>query len=192
MSSATIEQWWVYSHAARTRRAANKRVKCACSRLRYAGARLLMDEMGVDVIEAGFPIASEGDFAAVSEIARQAQHSVICGLARAQIPDIQAQRPAGMTIGIPYDSTEYIQDAIDEVLTTREAVRYRRPARRALYLPARRADAAQRVRCEVAGRRQLSLMVARERQRRAVRGERRTRRAIVRRHRRAARRPAGR
>ena len=48
----------------------------------------MLDEMGVDIIEAGFPIASEGDFAAVSEIARQAQTSVICGLARAQIPDI--------------------------------------------------------------------------------------------------------
>ncbi len=48
----------------------------------------LLDEMGVDIIEAGFPIASEGDFAAVSEIARQSQNSVICGLARAQLGDI--------------------------------------------------------------------------------------------------------
>ncbi|MDF3608404.1 2-isopropylmalate synthase [Paracoccus sp. DMF-8] len=48
----------------------------------------MLDEMGVDIIEAGFPIASEGDFAAVSEIARQAKNSVICGLARAQLPDI--------------------------------------------------------------------------------------------------------
>src|SRR5687767_13829487 len=37
---------------------------------------------------------------------------------RDEIPGIQAQLPAGMTVGIPYDSTEYIQDAIDEVLTT--------------------------------------------------------------------------
>ncbi|WP_299686091.1 2-isopropylmalate synthase [uncultured Tateyamaria sp.] len=48
----------------------------------------LLDEMGVDIIEAGFPIASEGDFAAVSEIAKQANNAVICGLARAQIGDI--------------------------------------------------------------------------------------------------------
>ncbi|MEM7520244.1 MAG: 2-isopropylmalate synthase [Pseudomonadota bacterium] len=48
----------------------------------------LLDEMGVDIIEAGFPIASEGDFAAVSEIARNAQSSTICGLARAQFGDI--------------------------------------------------------------------------------------------------------
>jgi 2-isopropylmalate synthase len=48
----------------------------------------MLDEMGVDIIEAGFPIASEGDFAAVSEIAKRAQTSVICGLARASYKDI--------------------------------------------------------------------------------------------------------
>ncbi len=37
---------------------------------------------------------------------------------RAEMPAIEAQLPAGMKVGIPYDSTEYIQDAIDEVLTT--------------------------------------------------------------------------
>ena len=37
---------------------------------------------------------------------------------RGEIPGIRAQLPAGMSVGIPYDSTEYIQDAIDEVLTT--------------------------------------------------------------------------
>jgi multidrug efflux pump len=37
---------------------------------------------------------------------------------RAALPEIEAQLPAGMTLGIPYDATEYIQDAIDEVLTT--------------------------------------------------------------------------
>jgi 2-isopropylmalate synthase len=48
----------------------------------------LLDDMGVDIIEAGFPIASEGDFRAVSEIAERSQNAVICGLARAQLPDI--------------------------------------------------------------------------------------------------------
>ena len=48
----------------------------------------LLDEMGVDVIEAGFPIASEGDFEAVTEIAKLAKTSVICGLARANFGDI--------------------------------------------------------------------------------------------------------
>ena len=37
---------------------------------------------------------------------------------REVLPDIEAQVPAGMKVGIPYDSTEYIQDAINEVLRT--------------------------------------------------------------------------
>jgi multidrug efflux pump len=37
---------------------------------------------------------------------------------REAMPGIEAQVPAGMKVGIPYDSTEYIQDAINEVLTT--------------------------------------------------------------------------
>ena len=48
----------------------------------------LLDEMGVDIIEAGFPIASEGDFAAVKAISQAAKMSVICGLARANFKDI--------------------------------------------------------------------------------------------------------
>ncbi|MCU9836692.1 MULTISPECIES: 2-isopropylmalate synthase [Ruegeria] len=48
----------------------------------------MLDEMGVDIIEAGFPIASEGDFKAVSEIARRAKNARICGLARANFADI--------------------------------------------------------------------------------------------------------
>src|SRR4029079_13205387 len=35
---------------------------------------------------------------------------------REALPEIQAQLPAGMTAGVPYDSSAYIQDAIDEVL----------------------------------------------------------------------------
>jgi 2-isopropylmalate synthase len=58
----------------------------------------LLDTMGVDVIEAGFPIASDGDFAAVNEIARRAKKAVICGLARASFKDIdccaEAIKPA--------------------------------------------------------------------------------------------------
>jgi 2-isopropylmalate synthase len=48
----------------------------------------MLDEMGVDIIEAGFPIASEGDFAAVSAIAAAAQTAQVCGLARANYKDI--------------------------------------------------------------------------------------------------------
>ncbi|EFO30990.1 2-isopropylmalate synthase [Roseibium sp. TrichSKD4] len=48
----------------------------------------ILDEMGVDIIEAGFPIASNGDFEAVSEIAKNSKNSVIAGLARAIHADI--------------------------------------------------------------------------------------------------------
>ncbi|MFA5958548.1 2-isopropylmalate synthase [Hyphomicrobium sp.] len=58
----------------------------------------LLDSMGVDVIEAGFPIASDGDFEAVTEVAKLAKQSVICGLARANFGDIdragEAIKPA--------------------------------------------------------------------------------------------------
>jgi len=58
----------------------------------------LLDEMGVDIIEAGFPIASEGDFAAVNEIAKRTKRAVICGLARAGLNDVdragEAIKPA--------------------------------------------------------------------------------------------------
>src|SRR5438874_866563 len=50
-------------------------------------ARALAD-LGVDVIEAGFPIASPGDFEAVQAIARQVEGPVICGLARCNPDDI--------------------------------------------------------------------------------------------------------
>lgn len=46
--------------------------------------------LGVDVIEAGFPIASPGDFEAVEKIAREVHGPTICALARAQAPDIDA------------------------------------------------------------------------------------------------------
>jgi 2-isopropylmalate synthase len=48
----------------------------------------MLDEMGVDIIEAGFPIASEGDFEAVRDISKLSNNAVICGLARANYRDI--------------------------------------------------------------------------------------------------------
>jgi 2-isopropylmalate synthase len=47
-----------------------------------------LDRLGVDVIEAGFPIASEGDFTAVQAISAAIRRPVIAGLARACAPDI--------------------------------------------------------------------------------------------------------
>src|SRR5437868_15547587 len=45
-------------------------------------------DLGVDVIEAGFPIASPGDFESVREIARQVRGPVVAGLARCNPADI--------------------------------------------------------------------------------------------------------
>src|SRR2546423_12727431 len=46
--------------------------------------------LGVDIIEAGFPITSPGDFEAVQAIAREVEGPVICGLARTSKQDIDA------------------------------------------------------------------------------------------------------
>ncbi len=58
----------------------------------------ILEEMGVDVIEAGFPIASNGDFQAVRQIAEIVTEATVCGLARATAKDIErcaeAIRPA--------------------------------------------------------------------------------------------------
>lgn len=48
----------------------------------------LLDDMGVDIIEAGFPIASNGDFESVTEIAKIVKQASVCGLARAGQKDI--------------------------------------------------------------------------------------------------------
>jgi 2-isopropylmalate synthase len=49
----------------------------------------VLDNMGVDVIEAGFAMASDGDFESVKAIAETAQNAVICSLARAKEADIR-------------------------------------------------------------------------------------------------------
>ena len=58
----------------------------------------LLQELGVDVIEAGFPIASPGDFASVSEVSKLIKDAVVCGLARSSRGDIdragEALKPA--------------------------------------------------------------------------------------------------
>ena len=51
-------------------------------------ARKIADELGVDIIEAGFPAASNGDFEAVKAIAKEIKNSVIAGLCRANKNDI--------------------------------------------------------------------------------------------------------
>ncbi|MFT3787852.1 MAG: 2-isopropylmalate synthase [Tepidisphaeraceae bacterium] len=50
---------------------------------------LHLESMGVDIIEAGFPIASDGDFESVRQIAERVTKSVVCGLARCTPMDIE-------------------------------------------------------------------------------------------------------
>src|SRR4051812_1323520 len=58
----------------------------------------ILEELGVDIIEAGFPIASNGDFEAVREVSKIVTRSTIAGLARASVKDIdraaEAIKPA--------------------------------------------------------------------------------------------------
>ena len=44
----------------------------------------LLEQMGIDVIQAGFPISSPRDFESVQRLAREIQDSVVCALARAR------------------------------------------------------------------------------------------------------------
>ena len=50
----------------------------------------ILEKLNVDVIEAGFPIASKGDFDAVKNIASSIKDSTICALARAMDKDIDS------------------------------------------------------------------------------------------------------
>ena len=53
-----------------------------------------LDNMRVDIVEAGFPIASRGDFEAVGQVAETLRHSRVCALARALEKDIECARQA--------------------------------------------------------------------------------------------------
>ena len=59
--------------------------------------------LGVDVIEAGFPITSPGDFEAVEAIARTVEGPVVCGLARTHVADIEAARAGLIARGVDVD-----------------------------------------------------------------------------------------
>ena len=53
-----------------------------------------LDELGVDIIEAGFPISSPGDFKSVQEIARVVKNATVCGLTRSVKKDIEVAAEA--------------------------------------------------------------------------------------------------
>jgi 2-isopropylmalate synthase len=94
--------------------------------------------LGVDVIEAGFPVSSTGDFRAVHRIAKEVKGAVVCGLARAVKKDIdaahKATRPArgGARIHVFLATSKIhmqykLKKAEDEILRlATDAVRYAR------------------------------------------------------------------
>src|ERR1043166_7933020 len=53
-----------------------------------------LERLGVDVIEAGFPISSPGDFQAVQEVGKIVKNSTVCGLTRAVMKDIDVAADA--------------------------------------------------------------------------------------------------
>src|SRR5437763_9807085 len=83
-------------------------------------------KLGVDVIEAGFPIASPGDFEAVQTIARHVEGPVIAGLARTHVADIDAAYNAVKDSSRPrihtFISTSDIH-IVHQLQTTREDVK---------------------------------------------------------------------
>jgi len=55
---------------------------------------LALEELGVDIIEAGFPISSPGDFESVNEISKVIKNTSVCGLTRAVLKDIEVAAEA--------------------------------------------------------------------------------------------------
>ena len=53
-----------------------------------------LDELGVDILEAGFPISSPGDFDSVVQISRLMKNTIVCGLSRAVMKDIKVAAEA--------------------------------------------------------------------------------------------------
>ncbi len=88
----------------------------------------MLEHMGVDIIEAGFPIASNGDFEAVREVSRIVKNSVVAGLSRANLKDIDrawealkgAKRPRihSVIATSPVHMKYKLQMRPDEVLDT--------------------------------------------------------------------------
>src|SRR5436309_1903953 len=85
-----------------------------------------LKDLGVDVIEAGFPIASPGDFEAVQTIARQVHGPTICGLARCNEADIDRAAEAVRDAAKPRIHTFISTSDIHiqhQLRSTRDAVR---------------------------------------------------------------------
>ena len=67
---------------------------CKLNTKEKLGLALRLEELGVDIIEAGFPISSPGDFESVSQIAKAVKYATVCGLSRAVQKDIEVAAQA--------------------------------------------------------------------------------------------------
>jgi len=67
---------------------------CKLNTKEKVGLALKLEALGVDIIEAGFPISSPGDFESVSEIAKLVKNATVCGLTRAVQKDIEVAAQA--------------------------------------------------------------------------------------------------
>jgi 2-isopropylmalate synthase len=67
-----------------------------------------LDDLGVDVIEAGFPISSPGDFNSVMEIAKVVNNATVCGLTRAVKKDIEVAAEALKPAKIPSSIKQFL------------------------------------------------------------------------------------
>ncbi len=108
---------------------------CQLNTIEKIEVAVALEQLGVDVIEAGFPISSPGDFNSVVEIAKNVKEPTICGLTRAVKKDIEvaaealqhASKPRIHTgIGTSYYHINYKLNSNQEAVIERavEAVEY--------------------------------------------------------------------
>lgn len=94
-----------------------------------------LDELGIDIIEAGFPISSPGDFESVSEISKLVKNAKVCGLTRANKKDIDvaaealklAKKPrihTGIGTSDPHIKYKFNSTREDIIERAADAVRY--------------------------------------------------------------------
>ena len=67
---------------------------CKLNKKEKIEVALKLEELGVDIIEAGFPISSPGDFESVAELSKIIKHTTVCGLSRAVEQDIKVAAEA--------------------------------------------------------------------------------------------------
>ncbi|WP_439505148.1 2-isopropylmalate synthase [Sediminibacterium sp.] len=67
---------------------------CKLNTKEKLGLALQLEELGVDIIEAGFPVSSPGDFESVTQIAKHVKNATVCGLTRAVQKDIEVAAQA--------------------------------------------------------------------------------------------------